>query len=68
VTAWVIRVALPAGWLVLPIALGTAGAAVMGAVRLAAWAGSVPRRAWHRARVRYARWKHIRELEREWKR
>jgi hypothetical protein len=66
--AWAIRGALAMGWWAPLVALGAAGAAVMGVVRLAAWAGSVPGRVRHRVMARYARWKHIRDLERMWER
>ncbi len=65
-TDWAVRAALAIGWWVPVIALGAAGAAVMGVVKLGAWAVSLPKRAWCRVRVRYARRKHIRDLERQW--
>jgi len=52
VTAWAVRAALATGWWVLPVALGTAGAAVMGVVKLGAWVWGLPRQGRRRARIR----------------
>lgn len=65
-TDWAVRAALAIGWWGPLIVLGTLGAATVGLARLCAWAGSLPRRARHRVLVRYARRKHIRDLERQW--
>ena len=65
-TEWAVRAALAAGWWAPLIALGTLGAAVMGLAKAAAWARSLPARARHAVMARYARRKHIRDLERMW--
>lgn len=65
-TGWAVRAALAIGWWTFPIALGTLGAATVGLVKLGAWLGSLPGRARHKVRARYARRKHIRDLERMW--
>jgi hypothetical protein len=78
VTEWAVRAALAAGWLVLPIALGAAGAAVMGVVKLSAWVWGLPRQGRRRAKIRArqraraqaaqyeARREFIEMMEREW--
>jgi hypothetical protein len=79
VTGWAIRGALAMGWWAPLIVLGTAGAAVMGVVKLGAWLWGLSWRqgrrrakirARHQARVRAAQEeaqrKFIEVLEREW--
>ena len=65
-TVWAVRAALATGWWAPLIVLGTLGAALVGLARLGARLRSLPGRARHRVRVRRARRKHIRMLERMW--
>jgi hypothetical protein len=61
-------VLLATGPLGVAVILGGIGLVLLRLGRLAAWAGSLPKRARLAVMARYARWKFIRELEKPWKR
>ena len=61
---WAVRVLLATGPLGVAVIVGGIGLAVLRLRRCAAWAGSLPGRARLAVMVRYARRKHIRDLER----
>ena len=79
-TDWAVRAALATGWWAPLIVLGAAGAAVMGVLKLGAWAWGLPEQGRRRAKIRArqaariraakaeAQRQHIEMLERPWKR
>jgi hypothetical protein len=65
VTAWAARAALATGWWVLPVALGTAGGAVMGVLKLGAWVWGLPRQGRRRAKIRARQAAKVRAAQRK---
>jgi hypothetical protein len=65
VAAWTVRAALAIGWWAPVVALGAAGGAVMGVLKLGAWVWGLPRQGRRRARIRARQAAKVRAAQRK---